>query len=390
MNVARPSSPWVTYHAPDKTYNGYTLLTPKGGSVAWLVDMEGRFVHCWEMPLRPGDYGILLPNGNLLYAGKIIPGPLDSFGGSGGVLLEVDWDGNIVWKYEDSYMHHDFCRMDNGNTMVLRWVQIPDEIATKVRGGLPGTEHQGVMWNDSFQEVTPAGEVVWEWLGYEHLDPEIDIICPLCPRNEWTHANACFILPDGDILTTFRRTDNIAIIDKSTGDIKWRWGAGELAHPHNPTLLDSGNILVFDNGDHRRKGTSDYSRVVEVNPKTEKIEWEYQAHPRQLFHALIISGCQRLPNGNTLICEGTKGRLFEVTPDKEMVWEFINPFYFKDMEAAFLGWSNVIFRAYRYSPDHPALKGKSLDPARVELTLRKSPLPKGKAAQERLKHLGYR
>ena len=389
MNVARPSSPWVTYHAPDKTYNGYTLFTPKGGSVAWLVDMEGRFVHCWETPYRPGEYGVLLPNGNLLYAGKIIPGPLNSLGGFGGVLVEADWDGNIIWKYEDSYMHHDFCRMDNGNTMVLRWVQIPDEITAKVRGGLPGTEHEGVMWADSFQEITPAGEVVWEWLGYEHLDPEVDVICPLCPRSEWTHANACFVLPDGDILTTFRRTDNIAIIDKGTGDIKWRWGVGELAHPHDPTLLDNGNILVFDNGAHRRMATSNYSRIVEVNPKTEKIEWEYQAHPRYLFHGLLISGCQRLPNGNTLICEGPKGRLFEVTPDKEIVWEFLNPFYFKDSGAIFPGWSNPIFRAYRYSPDHPGLKGKSLDPARVELTLRKSSLTKGKAAQERLKRLGY-
>jgi len=221
---------------------------------------------------------------------------MNEFGGFGGVLLEADWDGNIVWEYEDAYMHHDFCRMDNGNTMVLGWVPIPDEIAAKVRGGIPESEREGVMRADSFQEITPAGEVVWEWLGYEHLDPEVDIICPLCPRNEWTHGNACFVLPNGDILTAFRNIHTIAIIDKGTGDIKWRWGVGELAHPHNPTALDNGNILVFDNGLHRSSTRSlisefrNYSQIVEVNPKTGKIEWEYQADPPHHFYAGAMSG----------------------------------------------------------------------------------------------------
>ena len=219
MSVKGTIPELVTVYDPSKTYDGYTLFTPAGAGNVWLVDMKGRFVHRWEMTYRPGDYGALLPNGNLLYAGKIIPGPLNDLGGSGGVLLEVDWDANTVWKYEDLYLHHDFFRMDNGNTMVLRWVSVPDDIAAKVRGGVPGTEREGVIWTDCFQEVTPNGKVVWEWLGYEHMDPAVDIICPLCSRKEWLHANACFILPNGDILTTFRRTNTVAIIDKPTGDI---------------------------------------------------------------------------------------------------------------------------------------------------------------------------
>ena len=385
----RTQFPFVTHYNPQKAYDGYTLFAPKGGSEVWLIDMEGQFVHHWEMDLNPGDYGILLPDGHLLYAGRLRDRPLD-FGGAGGKLVEVDWDGNIIWRYEDPYMHHDFYRMDNGNTMVLRWVSVPHEIAVRVKGGLPGTERRGMIWADSFQEVTPAGKVVWEWLGYEHLDPAVDIICPLCHRSEWTHANACFVLPNGDILTTFRRTDTIALIDKGTGDIKWRWGVGELAHPHNPTLLDNGNILVFDNGVHRKQGTGfrSYSRVLEVNPKTGKIEWEYQSVPPHHFYAPVISGCQRLPNGNTLICEGTEGRLFEVTPDKEVVWEFVNPCYCKDKKPQ-LGWNNMVFRAYRYSPDHPGLKGKSLNPDRFELTLREKPFWKKDAEEKRLRHLGY-
>jgi len=70
-----------------------------------------------------------------------------------------------------------------------------------------------------------------EWLSYEHLDTEIDIMCPFCPRAEWTWTNSCFVLPNGDVLTTMRHIDTLGIIDKKTGDIKWRWGVGEDCPP---------------------------------------------------------------------------------------------------------------------------------------------------------------
>jgi hypothetical protein len=366
-----------------------------GGSVVWLIDMEGRFVHHWEMPLEPALYGRLLPNGHLLYAGQLPDAPFPEFGGMGGKLMEVDWDGKAVWEYEDRYMHHDFHRLPNGNTMVLRWVATPDDIMSKVQGGVPGTERDGVMWADAFREITPEGKVVWEWLGYEHLDPETDAICPLCFRSEWTHANTCFVLPDGNLLTSFLTLNTIAIIDKVTGDFKWRWGPEELAHPHDPNILENGNILVFDNGSHRPSSPSipygmiGFSRVAEVDPTTNRIVWEFKDESPLHFNASFVSGCQRLPNGNTLICEGPTGRFFEVTADKELVWEYINPFYFQAKKPSVLGWNNAVFRAYRYGPDYPGLRGKPLEPDRVELTLRKRPSEKRKAVQERLRRLGY-
>ncbi len=220
------------------------------------------------------------------------------------------------------------------------------------------------MWTDSFREITPAGEVVWEWLGYEHWDLEVDVICPLCPRAEWTHGNSCFVLPNGDVLTTFRQTDYAIIIDKRTGDIKWRWGAKELAHPHDPTLLDNGNILIFDNGNHRALHPLNYSRVLEVNVNTGEIEWQYAEETLDDFYSSIVSGCQRLPNGNTLICEGHPGRIFEVTAEGELVWEFSNPFYYPH---EMFGPSNQVFRAYRYGLDYDGL-GKDLDPEKFEWT----------------------
>jgi len=373
MGIARASLRGVTRYVPSKAYNGYTLFNPQFGKDAWLIDMQGSIVHHWSTePYKP-QFVRFLPNGNLLYAGTTSggimgPGLAYLFGEEYeqseetgmAYLVEVDWDNNLAWKHEAPGFNHDFYRMENGNTMYIKYVTVPDDIKNKVKGGIPGTEQNGVMWADALNEITPEGEVAWEWLPYEHLDPEIDIICPLAYRGEWTHMNTCTVLPDGNVLGSFRQTNTICIIDKATGKIIWRWGPQELGHQHEPTMVDNGNILVFDNGAHRffSQDLDYYSRVLEVNPATNKIEWEYKADPPSEFYATAMAGAQRLPNGNTLICETLSGRLFEVTRDCEIVWEYINPFY-----GPFLvyGQSNMVYRAYRYGPDYEGLKGKSLD-----------------------------
>jgi hypothetical protein len=362
--------------------------------------MKGRVVHYWEMKHMAGGDGRLLPNGNLLRLNRTLDEPLGFFGSVAKELVEVGWDGNVVWKYEDPYMHHDFFRMENGNTMINRHVLIPEEIAAKVKGGIPGTELKGGMWGNAFQEITPEGEVVWEWLGHEHMDPEIYVPCSLCPRTIWGYVNGLFVLPDGDILASFRHLNTIAIIDKRSGAIKWRWGAPhELGHQHNPTLLENGNLLVFDNGFHRvtqsEVSAENYSRVVEVNPRTGEIEWEYKDENLSNFYSGVASSAQRLPNGNTLICESPKGKIFEVTADKEIVWEFVSPFYFTWPRQ---GYNNLVFKAHRYGPEYEGLKEKELDPDRFEWVLKEQgkaiteeaeKIDIKKKARSRLKRLGY-
>jgi hypothetical protein len=304
-------------------------------------------------------------------------------------------------------MHHDFFRLENGNTIINRYVLIPGEIAARVKGGVPGTEQESGMWTSALQEITPEGKVVWEWLGHEHLDPEIDILCPFRHRTLWGNLNGFSVLPDGDIVASFRYINTIAIIDRKSGAIKWRWGAPyELGHQHNPTPLENGNILVFDNGFHRvtpyKVIDRSYSRVIEVNPKTNEIEWEYVDETVVNFYSAVCSSAQRLPNGNTFICESTKGRIFEVTPSKEIVWQFINPFYYpyiyttwpSEREAL----TNLIFKAHRYGHDYEGLTGKDLSPDRFEWVLREKGKPSTERKEDkgikdrvrkRLKQLGY-
>jgi len=126
------------------------------------------------------------------------------------------------------------------------------------------------------------------------------------------------------------------------------------------------------------------------------MEWEYEDRTHTKFHSCICSGAQRLPNGNTFICEATKGRLFEVTPDKEIVWEFFNPFYLDNAPIGDNnGLSNIVFRALRYSPDYEGLKGRGLDPDKFEWGLQEREeaeevySPEERVIAERLKRLGY-
>ena len=142
--------------------------------------------------------------------------------------------------------------------------------------------------------------------------------------------------PDS-VLICIRNQDTLAIFDWKRQQLLWAWGQGELSGPHDATLLPNGHILAFDNGLGR-----EFSRVVEVDPLAREIVWEYRAPDPKSFYSEARGGSQRLSNGNTLITESNDGRAFEVTPDGDIVWEFINPNMSEEREPS------VIVRMRRY------------------------------------------
>ena len=215
------------------------------------------------------------------------------------------------------------------------------------------------------REVPPDVGIVHEWRSCEHLSWEEDTICFLEGRLEWTHQNTLNVTKDGDLLVSFRQTDTVGIVDRSSGEFRWKWGPGEISHQHNPTYLDNGHVLIFDNGPPLT-GVP-HPRVAAVDPGDNQAVWEHQGDPPISVFSYHISGAERLPNGNTLICEGAPGRIFEVTPTRDIVWEYINPFVGMSgygVGGTATGYANSVFRAHRYGPNHPALHGKDLDPAR--------------------------
>jgi outer membrane protein assembly factor BamB len=123
-----------------------------------------------------------------------------------------------------------------------------------------------------------------------------------------------------NVVVTIRNQDTVAIFDWSRGRLVWAWGQGELQRPHDAAILAGGNLLIFDN-----RPADGWSRVIELNPRTRKIEWEYRVDPPEDFFSATRGTAQRLANGNTLIGESNGGRAFEVTPEGRIVWDFLIP-----------------------------------------------------------------
>jgi len=336
----------------ERAWHGYTLFAPNtvDNFTVYLIDMEGNPYHTWEMPYPPGLHGYLTERGTLFYNGKI---PDDTFIGRmpfcGGAVLEMDWSGRVLWEVRHPGHHHDRSLLRNGNVVLLGAGALPPDVAMRVRGGLPGSEEQGQIYGDYIVEVTTDGKIVWEWRTWDYLYPETNpIACPQDKRQEWTHANAVVELPDRNLMVSFRQTSSIITIDRASGEVIWKLGAPPLSGQHAPTPLPNGNILIFDNGPHRLDESLPYSRVIEVEPATKEIVWTYQKNPVIHFYSPRISNAQRLPNGHTLMCEGSFGRLFEVTHEGEVVWEYVNPYFGMSLGGAQV---NTVFRAYRYSQD---------------------------------------
>jgi len=294
------------------------------------------------------------------------------------ILQELDWEGRAVWEWGEqapggkAVQHHDQARLPNGNTLI-------NSYKTHVVTALSDVP----VRDNPLYEVTPEGTIVCQWLVSEHLD-ELGVsdeklanlranstgfpltmllvqnnVSPLGP-NKWFDAGDARFHPD-NIIIDGRFRNYIAIIDKVSGSIAWRMApdypaaynlskrtfSGPVPRPIDMTtgqhdvhmiergLPGEGNILIFDN-----QGASGYppfhlhhmsgSRVLEVDPTKQEIVWQYDAtksgHPPWAFHSKHISSARRLPNGNILINEGEQGRVFQVTPDGEIVWEFVSPY----------------------------------------------------------------
>ena len=339
----------LTAYDPEKACPGYVLYTPMASrGDLYLIDMEGNVAHQWRMPYAPGLYGYLLPNGNVFYGGKVVDETWDLFPSwkrfKGGVMIEADRHGNVVWEHRDPDHHHDHRRTDSGGALYMTLEPMDPALAARVRGGVPGSSPEG-MWADVLVEVDASGNRIWEWHAAEHLDVDRHIITMNDWRDEWSHGNTVAPIGDDRVLFSFRNISTVGIVDKASGEITWELGYDTLAQQHDPNLLPNGNVLIFDNGSHQSNSGLPFSRAIEVNPASNEIVWEYTDSPAYNFFSSYISGARRLPNGNTLITEGQFGRMFQVTPKGEVVWEYINPHFHVDAEDQPV---NRVFRATHY------------------------------------------
>ncbi|MFF8967694.1 aryl-sulfate sulfotransferase [Streptomyces globisporus] len=343
----------------ERAFAGYTLFAPlTGGGAVHLIDLRGDDVHTWRLPYRPGRHARILPGGNLAYNG-VLPGEKALFPMwhkyRGGVLGVYAPDGTVLREHRDPLQHHDAHHLDDGGILYTALEPLTGAEAAGVRGGVPGSEAAGgTVWADTIKEVDAEGNEVWSWRAAEHLDREAFALHPDYAREHWPLINSVTPLTDGNILASLRSVSAVVVISRATGEILWRTAPGTVSQQHHPTELPSGNLLVFDNGVFRPGHDVPYSRVIEID-RAGTIAWEYHDPARESFFAPFMGSAQRLPNGNTLVTDSPAGRLFEVTADGLLVWEYVVPYFGGYEEAEVRGLfpaePNAVFRAYRYAAD---------------------------------------
>ena len=341
---------------PARSAGGVTLYAAQtGGGRVDLVDEEGRRVHEWRMPVRPGRDAVLLPNGNLGYNGSHATSAAlypawDLW--HGGDFMEATPEGEVVWRHEDPLHHHDAQWLANGHLLYTVAQPLPADVAARVAGGDPRRDApDGVIQSDLVREVDRSGRVVWEWRAWNHLDPPDWPIHPIFDRRHWPMINGLSVTRGGLVLMSLRTTSGVIAVRRDTGALAWRLGPELVAQQHTPVETDAGRVLVFDNGNLRPGATSPHSRALEFDPAAGAVVWSYADPMPPAFFSPYMGSAQRLPNGNTFVCESAFGRLFEVTPRGETVWEYVIPDfaeYPEPLNRFITGAHNSAFRAHRY------------------------------------------
>ncbi|MGB1090514.1 MAG: aryl-sulfate sulfotransferase [Oceanobacter sp.] len=346
----------VLHHDLINATPGFTLIGTMRGFTVNLIDNFGNAVHSWRMPGRLGSYARLLPGGNLL-ASVVIEGGFQGARARGGRIIEMDWDGNIVWEFTDPMQHHDVRRLPNGNTLYIGWQEMSPENAARVQGGVPGTECDGKIYEDYIREITPEGETVWNW-NSSQMEIENYPIAHGVERAEFAHCNTINPIDDEHVLVCFRSIDTIGIIERASGKLVWEAHNHMWGRPHDPQILANGNILLFCNGAHD-EAMPHFSYLVELDRETGEEIWRYQATVPWHFFSHVMSGANELPSGNLLVCQSSAGRIFEITRAGEVVWDYVNPVnegFFPSAKRPV----NCVFRAFRYAANSPELAGRVL------------------------------
>jgi len=334
----------VTFQS-DKATKGHVLLAPAAGQRVYLIDYTGALSHSWSIGKGFTNWCYLLPDGNL-FTNECCDEPQGVALTSSGWMREYDPQGKLIREHLDPWQHHDARRLANGNLVYLAFTPLGVAEQKNIKGGIPGSESEPGIFGECIREVNSKGDVVWEWNFTEFADNEF----PIHPNaNRWSrgHTNTVCPLPDGNYLISCKTLNLIFIVCRKTSKMIWHYQNDEMGGQHDAQLLDNGNILLFANGAY--SPDLHHSQVWELNPKSNEIVWRYKALDNpQSFFSPHIGGCQRLASGNTLVCEGAKGCVFEVTSEGEIVWEYVSPY---TNDTAMFGKVNWLFRARHYLPD---------------------------------------
>ena len=353
----------VTYYDEYQSAGGFTLFAPQtGNGRVVLINMHGDVEHEWNLPIRPGRDAVILNHGNLGYNGSHeksaeLYSAWDIW--HGGHFMEVTPGGDIVWEYEDIFHHHDAQWLPNGHILYAAAAPIDVKDGKGLFNSKVPLEMQQRPFSDVVREVNRKGEVVWEWNAIEHLSVE-DYPIHECfnidnakERLHWPMING--VHQHGKLIyLSLRTTSGIIAVNKETKNIEWELKYPFVAQQHDPSITPDETLICFDNG-NIRPSSIHHSRIVEYDIKTKELVWSYADEMPPAFFSPYMGSVQRLWNDNTMICESAFGRIFEVTPEGETVWEYVIPDfaeYPEPLNKFITGKHNSCFKAHRY-PERP-------------------------------------
>lgn len=314
----------VTKYNPKLACNGVNLYYSENIKGGHFLDMQGNILHSFKDKrriLRKKNWLFMEPYHDEEFLVIIQTKE----------IFRIDWNSKVKKRYTGPF-HHDVSVTDDGSiyTMMHEIIDSPEFCTTEpLRNDLLVLIRKNgeIEKKASFAKMIQKDKILFDIVRnrkktYEFGKDAWDIFHTNSVEiiNRDVFAGDRKLFKKGNILCCIRNQDLIVVIDIEEKKIVWYWGLNEVSLPHHASLLENGNILIVDNGTNRK-----YTRIVEVNPATKKIVWEYKADPPDSFYTSTRGSAQRLPNGNTLIAESAKGHVFEVTRDGTIVWEFYNP-----------------------------------------------------------------
>jgi len=342
----------VVIHDPALASPGYTLYTSMPFATARLIDAEGAVVKEWSEPQsKEWSRAELDADGNLLIVG-IDPREKDAEADTPnafGYLMRMTWEGDVIWK-KTLATHHDADITPDGYIVSL------DDCVRSV----PDFGPDVLIRDNHVIRLTLDGEKVDQRSLYDVFTSNPELVTVELPKKVFKeggakidifHANSVEwmrfpeLVPRHEIygldnvIVSSRLQDTTVIFNWTTGKLLWAWGRGQTEGQHEATVLANGNILIFDNGMRRK-----WSRVIELDPLTNKIVWEYKGDPPDSFYSAARGTSEPLPNGNVLVGLSNSGAGVEVTRDGKVVWRFLNPDRNEDGKRA-------VIRLRRYSVD---------------------------------------
>lgn len=405
----------------EKSSDGYTLYSPVQYTDTYLIDNCGQLINQWSSEFRAGLAAYLLPEGKLLRAGRVVNNLFSASGTGGVVQIfnwdgSLEWEA--ILNDARFGAHHDIHPTSYGTILLSRWERFTNK--DLIQAGKDPNFVPSSLWLPSVVEILPTtmGEfdIVWEWHLFDHLvqtiDPtkdnfgllqenvrKVNVNFDNITERDWGHCNSIYLNEERDeLIISSRNLDEVWVIDHSTttaeaasdeggdkglgGQLLYRFGNDRVYienafsqvfdGQHNAKFITSPEgeltIQVFNN--NLQIGNS--SQIVEVKPLLDSTgnyalqngRFNVSETPYILpstdslnFSSRIMSSVQNLPNGNILINSGSESKFFELTPEGELVWEYVGPvsLFGPNEQGSLITGSTFVLT--RYALDDPIFDG---------------------------------